>query len=184
MKNKKIKEREEYLKKYGIGSIDTGYSCYEEKNNLSVEEQELRLVKDILFLESAFEFGIDDFTRFGLSTVLLSTTLIFSNSEVLDSVVEVLVFLYFTTMLYNYLETKVAYSKYNSYLKSKFDIKTFQKRQIYDELPMTEIIFDTSDLSLYDMDEVLENEQNIMQTELVTQTKPKVLTKRKVKTNE
>ncbi|MDD6244997.1 MAG: hypothetical protein PUB03_04995 [bacterium] len=184
MKNKKIKEREEYLKKYGIGSIDTGYSCYEEKKNLSVEEQELRWVKYILSLESTFEFGIDDSTRFALSATLLSTTLIFSNSDVLDSVVKILTFLYFTTMLYNYFEGKVAYSKYKNYLKSKFDIKTFQKRQIYDELPMTEVIFDTSDLSLYDMDEVFVNEQNIMQTELVTQTKPKVLTKRKVKTDE
>ncbi len=39
MSNKKSKEREEYLKKYGVGSIDTGYSCYEEKINLNVEEQ-------------------------------------------------------------------------------------------------------------------------------------------------
>lgn len=189
MSNKKSKEREEYLKKYGVGSIDTGYSCYEEKINLNVEEQELRWLKDIISSESmdvtkTYDCEITDFTRFALSATLLSTTLIFSNSEVLDSVVKILTFLYFSTMLYNYFEGKAAYSKYENYLKSKFDIKTFQKRKIYDELPMTEVIFDTSDLSLYDMDEVLANEQNIMQTELVIQTKPKVLTKRKVKTNE
>ena len=180
MNKKKIEEREEYLAKYVVDSLDTGYSCYEEKKTLSVEEQELEWLKYMELSEMTVVAELHDFYQFALTSTILSTTLIFSNSEVLDSVVKVLVFLYFSTMLYNYFETSTTYSKYQNYLKSGFGIKPFQKRQVYTELPMTEVIFDTSDLSLYTMDELLENEPNIMEAKLAT----KVLTKKKVKTNE
>ena len=180
MNKEKIEEREEYLAKYGVDSLDTGYSCYEEKKNLSVEEQELEWLKYIELSEMNVVAELHDFYQFALTTTILSTTFIFSNSEVLDSVVKVLVFLYFSTMLYNYFETITTYSKYEKYLKSGFGIKTFQKRQVYTELPMIEVISDTSDLSIYTMDELLENEPNIMEAKLA----PKVLTKKKVKTNE
>ena len=45
MNKEKNEEREEYLAKYGVDSLDTGYSCYEEKENLKCRGTGVRMVE-------------------------------------------------------------------------------------------------------------------------------------------